>query len=363
MKNLNNGRFLRVVSGCLMLGVLVGCATTKPASKAAYTFFPPSPDEPRIQFLTSFSSDAEIGRTKSFADFVTGEQPAGDLIKPYGLALHGGKIFVCDTVGSLVEVFDLKKHRASYFAPQGEGKLRVPINLTIDTDGTRYVADTGRNQVVVYDNDGNFLSAIGKTGEMKPADVAVSSNRLYVGDMLNQVVRVYNKADQKFLFTIPNTNSAVPTAGKLFSPANLTLDKNGRLLVSDVGGFVVQIYDLDGIYLRTLGQQGLGAGSFARPKGVAVDHQGLAYVVDAATQVAQIFDTEGRLLLYFGQPGASTRGQLTLPASIKVDYDHVGYFQKYLAPGYQCEYLILVTSQFGPNKVSVYGFLKQTATP
>ena len=135
-----------------------------------------------------------------------------------------------------------------------------------------------------------------------------------------------------------------------------------RLLVSDVGGFAVQIYDLDGKYLRTLGQQGLAPGSFARPKGVAADHQGLAYVVDAATQLVQIFDAEGRLLLYFGQPGASTRGQLTLPASIKVDYDHVGYFQKYLAPGYQCEYLIFVTSQFGPNKVSVYGFLKQPAT-
>jgi len=363
MKILTNWRFLRLAGSCLLLGVLAGCASTKPASKAAYTFFPPSPDEPRIQFLTAFSSDAEIGRTRSFADFVTGEQPAGGLVKPYGLALHGGKIFVCDTVGSLIEVFDLNRHRAAYFAPQGEGKLRVPINLTIDTDGTRYVADTGRNQVVVYDNDGNFLSAIGKTGEMKPADVAVSSNRLYVGDMLNHVVRVYNKADQKFLFTIPSTNSTVPAAGKLFSPANLALDQTGRLLVSDVGGFAIQVYDLDGKYLRTLGQQGLEAGSFARPKGVAVDHQGRAYVVDAATQVAQIFDAEGRLLLYFGQPGASTRGQLTLPASIKVDYDHVGYFQKYLAPGYQCEYLILVTSQFGPNKVSVYGFLKQPAAP
>ncbi len=356
-------RLVSLAGGCLWLGLLAGCTATKPASKTVYTFFPPSPDEPRIQFLTSFSSDAELGRTRSFADFITGEQPVGGLVKPYGLALHDGKVFVCDTVGSMIEVFDLKRHRASYFAPPGEGKLRTPINLAIDTDGTRYVADTGRNQVVIYDAAGNFISAIGKKDELKPADVAVSTNRIYVGDMLNHVVRVYNKADQQFLFTIPNTNSVAANAAKLFSPANLALDQNGRLLVSDVGGFRVQIYDLDGKYLRTLGQQGLAPGSFARPKGVAVDHQGLAYVVDAATQLVQIFDPEGRLLLYFGQPGASTRGQLVLPASIKVDYDHVGYFQKYLAPGYQCEYLILVTSQFGPDKVSVYGFLKRPATP
>ena len=133
--------------------------------------------------------------------------------------------------------------------------------------------------------------------------------------------------------------------------------------MSDIGGFAVKVYDPDGKYLRTIGQHGLAPGAFARPKGVAVDHDGLAYVVDAATQVVQIFDTEGRLLLYFGQPGASTRGELTLPAVVKVDYDNVGLFQKYVAPGHQCEYLILVTSQFGSQKVNVYGFLKKSAAP
>jgi hypothetical protein len=75
--------------------------------------------------------------------------------------------------------------------------------------------------------------------------------------------------------------------------------------------------------------------------------------------VVQIFDPEGRLLLFFGQPGASTQGELTLPAGVDIDYENVDYFQKYLAPGQQCEYLILVTSQFGPHKVNVYGFLKK----
>jgi hypothetical protein len=53
------------------------------------------------------------------------------------------------------------------------------------------------------------------------------------------------------------------------------------------------------------------------------------------------------------------RGELILPAAVIVDYDHVKYFERYLAPGQQCEYLILVTSQFGGQKVSVYGFLKK----
>ena len=349
---------LRLMAGGLLLGWLAGCATA-PKGPKTYTFFPPSPDEPRVQFLTSFSSDSDLGRRRSFTDFITGEQPAGGLVKPYGLAVSGGKIFVCDTVQNLVEVFDLKKNRASYFNPLGEGRIRMPINITIDEDGTRYVADTYRRQVLTYDAEGNFLSAIGKKDEMKSADVAVSSNRLYVADMQHHAVRVYGKADQKFLFSIPD-ESVTNGAARLYLPANLALDRaRGRLLVSDIGSCAVQIYDLDGKFLRTIGQRGLGAGTFARPKRIAVDRQGLIYVVDAATQVVQIFDPEGRLLLCFGAPGASTRGQLILPASVKVDYDHVGYFQKYVAPGYQCEYLILATSQFGDNKITVYGFLKK----
>jgi DNA-binding beta-propeller fold protein YncE len=339
--------------------LLSGCTTAKKVEKKTYTFFPPAPDEPRIQFLTAFESEANLGRTHRFIDFIIGEQkPKAPLVKPYGLAVHDGKIFVCDTVVDNIQVFDMKTKRVSIFAPQGEGKLRLPINITVDQDGTRYVADTGREQVLIYGPDGAFITAMGRKDEMKPSDVAVTADRLYVTDLKHHAVNVFSKADRKLLFTIPLDPNA--KEGKLFQPTNLALDKGGRLLVSDTGGNVVQVYDLDGKFLKTIGRQGVAPGMFARPKGVAVDRSGLAYVVDAATQVVQIFDAEGRLLLFFGQAGASTRGEVVLPAAVKVDYDNVSYFEKYVAPGYQCDYLIFVTSQFGGQKVSVYGFLKKT---
>ena len=77
-------------------------------------------------------------------------------------------------MANVVEVFDLVKKRARYFAPRGEGRLLMPINISIDADGTRYVADTGRSQVVIFDKDGNFLEAIGTKDEMKPCDVAIA---------------------------------------------------------------------------------------------------------------------------------------------------------------------------------------------
>lgn len=358
MKTLFKNYFFPAVVGGLLLALLSGCSTPKPAARQTYTFFPPAPDDPHVQFLTSFSAETDLGRSWSFAQYVSGIKPTASLVKPYGLALYAGKIFVCDTVQGMVQVFDLKKQRAAYFAPQGEGRLMMPINLSIDDDGTRYVTDTLRNQVLVYNSNGDYLTAIGRKDEFKPTDVAVTTNRLYITDLSAHAVKVYGKADRKFLFSIPVATNVAQ--GKLFSPVNLALDKvNNRLLVSDLGGFAVQIYDLDGKYLNTIGSQGVGMGRFSRPKGVAVDREGITYVVDASVQVVQMFDRQGRLLMYFGQPGASTRGELLLPASVKVDYNHIGYFQKHVAPGYQCEYLILVTSQFGDNKVSVYGFLKK----
>ena len=342
---------------CLLLTLFSGCATKK-AAPLKPTFFPPPPDEPRVQYLTCFSAGADLGGGNSFLDYLTGKPPEPNaLAKPYGIAIKDGRIYVCDTVAGAVEVFDMVKKRADYFQPRGEARLLMPINISIDADGTRYVADTGRSQVLVFDRLGNFVDAMGAKDEMKPCDVAVGDQRLYIADLKDHAVRVYEKASRKFLFGIPRDPKA--KEGKLFSPTNLALDKKGRLLVSDTGAFSVQVYDLEGKFLRTLGQQGLAPGLFARPKGVAVDRTGLAYVVDAATQVVQIFDPEGHLLLYLGQPGASNQGELSLPAAVKVDYDNVGMFKDLVAPGYQCEYLILVTSQFGPNKVNIYGFLKK----
>lgn len=270
--------------------------------------------------------------------------------------MNDGKIFVCDTMANAIEVFDLAKKRSTYFAPRGEGKLQMPINITIDKDGTRYVADTGRGQVLIFHKD-DYYAAIGTKEEMNPSDVAVTADRLYVTDLKGHTVRVYEKATQKFLFTIPRDPKTAKD--KLFSPTNLAIDSQGYLVVSDTGAFTVRVYDLEGNLITSIGQQGVAPGLFARPKGIAVDREGLIYVVDAATQVAQVFNLEGKLLLFFGQPDTSVGGDVHLPAAVDIDYDNVSYFQDKIAPGYRCEYLILVTSQVGPNKVNVYGFLKK----
>src|SRR6185437_4701882 len=188
----------------------------------------------------------------------------------------------------------------------------------------------------------------------KPVGVAINGGRLYVTDLKNHNVRVYDKTKRELLFSIPRDPN--DEQSRLLSPTNVATDRQGRILVSDTGGFFIQIYDAQGNHIRMIGEQGLNPGSFALPKGVAADREGRIYVVDAATQVVQLFDSAGRILMYFGNPNTSGPGATDLPAGIAVDYDNAKFFQQYAAPGFKVEYLIFVTNQYGDQKVSVYGF-------
>ena len=357
-------RFLHRVG--LMLGVaglalIAGCATGPgggAGSKSKYIFYPSPPAAPRLQFLTSYSDEIDLGlEVSKLASFITGATPRSQpIVKPYGVVLASNQLWVCDTMTRSVDMLDLVHKTMSRFSPADAGKFGTPVNLALDADGTRYVADTGRNRVLIYGPDEAFRGEIGEDGSLRPTGVAVGADRIYVADIKSHCVRVYAKGDRKFLFTIPRVPEAEEEKepGKLYMPVNLALDRSGRLYVSDMGPCRIQMYDPDGKHLRSLGTRGDLPGQFARPKGLAVDRENRLYVVDAATQVCQIFDADGKLLLYFGEPEGS-QAPLNLPAGIAVDYDHLGLFQQFVAPDFVLEVLVIITNQYGPKKVSLYG--------
>lgn len=339
-----------------LLSLVAGCATPPPPVVRQPVFYPLPPAPPRLQFLTSFTREQDLGpRSQNrLLHFLVGPPPpATPVVKPYGVALREGKIYVCDTVARSVAIFDLENRRLAQWRPDGDGRLQTPIHLAFAADGTRYIADTQRGQVMVYDPSGLYLGALTDASGMKPSDVVVLGGKVYVSDVMNHRVVVFDAARFEILFTIPRDTQ--DRAAALFSPTNLALDTAHRLYVTDTGAFRVQVYDQDGHYLRSVGTHGDAPGQFAMPKGLAVDRAGMLYVVDAAMQAVQLFDKEGRLLLFFGEPGGSGF-PLNLPADVSIDYDHIDYFREYVDPNFEVEYLVLVSSQYGDCKVNVYGF-------
>jgi hypothetical protein len=121
----------------------------------------------------------------------------------------------------------------------------------------------------------------------------------------------------------------------------------------------VQKFAPDGKFLGAFGALGDSPGTFTRPKHVAVDSEGIIYIVDAAFQNVQMFDRQFHPLLYFGSAG-NHPGGMDMPAGISVHEGDLDIFTKKIPDAFQADRLILVTNQFGENRVSVYamGHLK-----
>lgn len=343
------------------LVLVAGCAEVPhapPAAALQAVFYPPPPDLPRIQHLATYANARDLAGTRGgLADFLLGAETTGqELMRPYGAALFGGKIYVADSRAPGLAIFDLVGQRFSIENGSGLGRMQRPINVTIDQDGTKYVTDTAKNQILVYDGNNRFVNAFGAKDEFKPVDIAVVGERLYVVDIEHHEVQVRDRRSGKLQFKFGNSGT---DEQRLFQPTNLAIGPEGDIYVVGTGNFRVLRFTQEGKFVRSYGEPGQSPGMFARPKGIAIDRTGRLYVGDAAFQNVQVFDNSGRVLMVFGQPPDGSEG-LNLPTGVRIDYDNVALFRNRAAPGFSIEYLILVVSQFGPNKVDVFGFGKMS---
>ena len=338
-----------------------GAGREKPSPEKeiqAPVFFPPAPGVPRLQYLSTYngSNDIEKKRPSRFMKFVLGEEERIEAIqKPYGAVLHNDKLFVCDTGKGVVWIFNLVDNTMVPMGHASPGRLRKPISIAIDDDGTRYVTDTALRRLMVYDADNRYVKAYGDPETFKPTDVLIQGDTLYVCDVEQGIVSVLDKGTGDVIRTIGEKGSG---PGQLFFPTNIALDTEGNLYVSDTGNARVMKFDPEGVFIKQIGSLGMSVGRFTRPKGLALDKENRMYVADAAFDNVQVFDDTGSLLLFFGGVGVQP-GSMELPAGISIDYEHTKFFKDKVAPGHTLDYLILVTSQIGAHKVSVYGFLKE----
>ena len=352
---------LRLIGALLVaLAVLAGCVAApvkeQASAKKEPIFYPRPPDPPRIQHLATFASASDVeppeseGALKSF--LLGDEKSEFALSRPYGVSMFDGKIYVADSRAPGLAIFDLKARKFSVISGAGSGRMQRPINVTIDTDGTKYVTDSGRNQILVFSRSDTFITAYGEKDGFKPIDSAIVGDRLYVVDIGHHVVKVLDKRTGKLQFKFGRGGGA--GAPELHQPTNLAIGLDGDVYVVETGNFRVSRFTPEGKFVRHYGEAGQAPGQFARPKGIAIDRAGRIYVGDAAFQNVQMFDKDWRLLMAFGQPDSSPG--LNLPAGIAIDYDNVALFRDRADPKFNLEHLILVVSQFGPNQVDVFGF-------
>ncbi|MHC1706617.1 MAG: hypothetical protein AB9842_03730 [Bacteroidales bacterium] len=313
--------------------------------------YPAPPDSTRLQYLTTINGSLDVtGKRNAFTRFVLGEVKPLPIVKPYGIALHQGKMYVCDASISGLEIIDFQNNTFNYFIPRGRGQLKMPVNCTVDPEGLLYVADAARRQIVVFNPQGEYLNAFGEANDAKPTDVGIYGDKIWVPDADHFQVKVYQKGTYQYLFSFPDS---LDPEKRLFQPINICVSPE-RIYVTDFGDFKVKSFSHTGDFMQSVGGFGNSFGQFVRPKGIDVDKDGILYVVDAGFENVQMFNKEGQLLMFFGGSYKGP-GDMWLPAKVLVDYEHTKYFQQYVDPGFNLKYLVFVTNQYGPDKINVYG--------
>jgi hypothetical protein len=318
--------------------------------------FPPPPSTPRIQYLTSLNTSLDIsGEQTGLKRFIFGEQETLPILKPYGIVISENKIYICDTGIRGLEIIDLENNKFEYFIPQGRGALQFPVNATRDEKGRLFIADANRKQIVVFDNELKYMDAFGQPGDFKPTGIHYYDNRIWVASVSSHRIYVYDADSFDLLFSFPEAEKN--SGHYLYQPLNIFVN-DSAVYITDFGEFKIKKYSHAGQYTGSVGAYGNNYGQFTRPKGLAADSENRLYVVDAAFENVQIFNSAGELLMAFGgsYPG---KGSMSLPAGITISQKCMDYFEKYVYKGFILEHLVFVSNQFGPEKISVYGFISE----
>ncbi len=343
---------LRDLSWLLLAASCASGGRTAPEERV---FFPPPPDPPRIQFLMAIADGRDLEGGPSGLDRILFGEQGGvrkPLVRPFGVVYHEGQVFVTDTRLGVVIVVDLRRKKVDLAPIKGRGRTTKPMAVDVGPEGRIYVADAGRRQVVVYDRDWKYLAEWGpfEKGSV-PIDVRAVGERVYVVDGMRSggCVRVLDRRTGKQLFVL---GRKADRREFLRAPTSVDVDENGNVFVVDTIFCRVYVWDKDGHFIRHIGEPGDVVGQFGRPKGIACDGR-VVYVLDNAFENCQLFDFAGRPLMFFGGSGVKP-GLMYMPAHLWVGSEGLEYFKDRLDPDFRAEKLIIVTNQFGPNKLAFY---------
>ena len=252
-----------------------------------------------------------------------GTKPRYQLGTPYGLAVDSkGLLYVADTKVGAVFIFNPESKDTGFIKHGVDAKFGRIFGLVIDDSDRLFVSDGQYNHVLVFNSSHKLEGQFGEGVMSDPAGLAVDEeNRfLYVANTGTDQVLVYDADTFKLLRKIGTAgkNRTLTTPGDFAAPTNVAVDKDGNLFVTDTLNDRVEVFDAEGAFVRTFGKNGDGPGDFTRPKGIAIDCDGHVWVADANMNRLQVFTPEGDLRLMVGQFGWLP-GQFQALAGLTID--------------------------------------------
>jgi DNA-binding beta-propeller fold protein YncE len=129
------------------------------------------------------------------------------------------------------------------------GTFKNPADIFIDPVGNVWIADTGNNRIVKFDEQGNYLTQIGvEEGPGKlnaPEGIFVSDRSdIWVADRGNGRIVQYSP-DGTFIKELGKPRSKLLEEDQVYQPNKLVIDRRGYIYVLNGGGDYRGIFLLD----------------------------------------------------------------------------------------------------------------------
>ena len=188
---------------------------------------------------------------------------------PLSVAICGDRILISQSNHCILN-YTLNGKFISKIGKYGNGELEFdwPYGLTIDeSNGNIYVSDYNNNRIQILSQDFRFISLFGKDTLKHPLDVKLSKEYIFVLDVSNPCLHLfnYNHILQKSVISRGN-------GMQLIDPYYFFIDQTDNILISDYGSNSILIFDKEFRLFHEISVS-------PDPMGITVDKRGRVIVV------------------------------------------------------------------------------------
>ncbi len=225
-----------------------------------------------------------------------------------------------------------------------------PSEISVDSSGNVYVADTFNNLIRKITPSGVVSTLVGSSGVAgsangtgiaasfnNPHGVAVdSSGNVYVADTGNNLIRKITSGGVVTTLAgsagVTGSANGTGSAASFNNPYGVSVDISGKVYVADTGNNLIRKITSGGVVSTLAGSGSVGSAngngssaSFNNPYGVAVDKYGKVYVADTFNNLIQEITPWGTVTTLAGSgsigsaDGTGTSASFFSPNGVAVD--------------------------------------------
>ena len=237
--------------------------------------------------MTVFDSSDKCLRT--FGN--TGSEES-KLVRPKGVAISSDNtVFVA--ANQCVKKFTLDGQFIASVGSEGGGRLefRTPCAIAYNhANDCLYVCDTHNHRITILKHDLTFFSSFGSKGSAlgqlnRPEGISVDSEgSIFVAEYGNKRIQVFDASGHS------RSSITQTTPGQhLQGPHSVSVGPDDCVYVLEHDANRVSVFEDSGKYIKSFGTKGNKDGEFSKPYAVAVSDDGYVYVSDTDNRRVQVF--------------------------------------------------------------------------